>query len=168
MYASDSGSWTSDPIPKSASWGARVSILCRASRGTERFSFKLFRLGDLATSLSRAPKLTSPLRQAKLRETSDVQLSGKQLSHCPLWSSTSFSCRSSSLRYLHFKSNKTRATLGVINAFHNSSLYSQSANRSIHIIHPQPPAYHMQNGFYFTGPCSEKITPNHVQFTNRQ
>jgi hypothetical protein len=105
-YDSEFWSLTKAPVPKSTNWGACAKIFWRESSGTAWFNLRLLRFRHLATSLSRAGKLTSPLRHAKFKEMSDVQLSGKQLSHWPLWSSTSFSCKSSSLRNLNQEERK--------------------------------------------------------------
>jgi hypothetical protein len=78
----------------------RNNIFESVSTDTDRFNLKLRRFGDLATSLSNEPALTSPLIQAKFKEARDVQESGKQESHPGPRSSTSFSCKSNSLRSL--------------------------------------------------------------------
>jgi len=76
------------------------------STETARFNLKLRRFGDFATSLSNEAGSTSPLMHAKFKETSEVQESGKQESHLGPRSSTSFSCKSNSLKSLHNKEKR--------------------------------------------------------------
>ena len=89
------------PVPSSANWGAWLISLCSCSKFMLLLTFKT--LNDLhrLTSLSRASKLTSLLRLAKFSISSDVKVSGKQLNQQPLLSSTSFSCMSSSTKFLY-------------------------------------------------------------------
>ena len=70
------------------------------SRGIELLTLRVLRLRHLVISRSSTAILTSPSKHEKFRVTKEVKDSGKRLSQLIEQSSISFSCRSSSLRFL--------------------------------------------------------------------
>lgn len=88
------------PVPNSINCGACKRSFCNWSKLMFRFTFKTLRDFDLEMSFSRASKLTSLFKLAKLRTSNEVKLSGKQLNQWPPRSSIPFSWISSSVMFL--------------------------------------------------------------------
>lgn len=89
-----------EPVPSSVNRGAWISSLGNCSKVIFLLTFKTFNDLHLLTSLSRASKLTSLLKLAKFSTSNEEKFSGKQLNQLPLLSLRSFSCMSSSVKFL--------------------------------------------------------------------